>query len=56
MIGNHLDKEIEDLNRYIDNEKCTKLRQQIHLQRTKIKKYKKQINDYPDRKLSLIHI
>ena len=26
LIGSHLDKEIEDLNRYIDNEKCTKLR------------------------------
>ncbi len=50
LIGNHLDKEIEDLNRYIDKEKCTKLRKQIHLKRTKIKQYKMQINDYSERK------
>ncbi|MGC9657481.1 hypothetical protein ACO2FH_11825 [Staphylococcus epidermidis] len=41
MIGSHLDKEIEDLNQHIDNEKCTKIRKQIRLKRTKIKKYKK---------------
>ncbi|KAB2176162.1 IS1182-like element ISSep1 family transposase, partial [Staphylococcus epidermidis] len=50
LIGSHLDKEIEDLNQHIDNEKCTKIRKQIRLKRTKIKKYKKQINDYSQRK------
>lgn len=50
LIGSHLDKEIEDLNQHIDNEKCTKTRKQIRLKRTKIKKYKKQINDYSERK------
>ena len=40
MIGSHLDKEIEDLNQHINNEKCTKTRKQIRLKRTKIKKYK----------------
>lgn len=49
MIGSHLDKEIEDLNQHIDNEKCTKIKKQIRLKRTKIKKYKKQINDYSER-------
>ena len=50
LIGSHLDKEIEDLNQHIDNEKCTKIRKQIRLKRTRIKKYKKQINDYSERK------
>ena len=50
LIGSHLDKEIEDLNQHIDNEKCTKIRKQIRLKRTKIKQYKKQINDYSGRK------
>ncbi|WP_157173506.1 IS1182 family transposase, partial [Staphylococcus epidermidis] len=50
LIGSHLDKEIEDLNQHINNEKCTKTRKQIRLKRTKIKKYKKQINDYFERK------
>ncbi|MGW9857412.1 hypothetical protein ACUXIR_001868 [Staphylococcus hominis] len=50
MIGSHLDKDIEDLNQYIDNEKCTKTRRQIRLKRTKIKQYKKQINDYSEQK------
>ena len=50
MIGSHLGKEIEDLNQHIDNEKCTKIRKQIRLKRTKIKQYKKQINDYSGRK------
>ena len=36
LIGSHLDKEIEDLNQHIDNEKCTKIRKQIRLKRTKI--------------------
>ncbi len=40
LIGSHLDKEIEDLNQYIDNEKCTKIRKQIWLKRTKIKNTK----------------
>ena len=26
LIDSHLDKDIEDLNQYIDNEKCTKIR------------------------------
>ena len=26
LIGSHLDKEIEDLNQHINNEKCTKTR------------------------------
>ena len=26
LIGSHLDKEIEDLNQHIDNEKCTKIK------------------------------
>ena len=50
LIDSHLDKEIEDLNQHIDNEKCTKIRKQIRLKRTKIKQYKKQINDYSGRK------
>ncbi|MGX0341943.1 DDE family transposase [Staphylococcus hominis] len=50
FIGSHLDKEIENLNQLIDNEKCTKIRKQIRLKRTKIKIYKKQINDYSERK------
>lgn len=50
MIGSHLDKEIEDLNQHIDNERFTKIRKQICLKRIKIKKYKKQINDYFERK------
>ncbi len=50
LIGSHLDKEIEDLNQHIDNEKWTEIRKQIRLKRTKIKKYKKQINDYSERK------
>ncbi|WP_370684885.1 hypothetical protein [Staphylococcus haemolyticus] len=37
LIGSHLDKEIEDLNQHINNEKCTKTRKQIRLKRTKIK-------------------
>ncbi|MFP3490589.1 IS5/IS1182 family transposase, partial [Staphylococcus sp. SIMBA_130] len=41
LIGSHLDKDIEDLNQHIKNEKCTKTRKQIRLKRTKIKKYKK---------------
>ena len=49
MIGSHLDKEIEDLNQHINNEKCTKTRKQIRLKRTKIK-IQKQINDYFERK------
>ena len=40
MIGSHLDKEIEDLNQHINNEKCTKTRKQIRLKRTKIKNTK----------------
>ena len=40
LIGSHLDKEIEDLNQHINNEKCTKTRKQIRLKRTKIKNYK----------------
>ena len=43
MIGSHLDKEIEDLNQHIDNEKCTKIRKQIRLKRTKIKQYKSKL-------------
>ena len=50
LIGSHFDKEIEDLNQHIDNEKWTKIRKQIRLKRTKIKKYKKQINNYSERK------
>jgi len=50
LIGSHLDKEIEDLNQHIDNEKWTKIRKQIRLKRTKIKQYKKQIKDYSERK------
>ena len=38
MIGSHLDKEIEDLNQHINNEKCTK--KKIRLKRTKIKNTK----------------
>ena len=49
MIGSHLDKEIEDLNQHIDNEKWTEIRKQIRLKRTKIKNTK-QINDYSERK------
>ena len=48
MIGSHLDKEIEDLNQHIDNEKCTKIRKQIRLKRTKLNTI--QINDYSGRK------
>ena len=33
LIGSHLDKEIEDLNQHINNEKCTKTRKQIRLQK-----------------------
>ena len=40
LIGSHLDKEIEDLNQHINNEKCTKTRKQIRLKRTKIKNAK----------------
>ena len=40
LIGSHLDKEIEDLNQHINNEKCTKTRKQIRLKRTKIKNTK----------------
>ena len=40
LIGSHLDKEIEDLNQHINNEKCTKIRKQIRLKRTKIKNTK----------------
>ena len=43
LIGSHLDKEIEDLNQHIDNEKCTKIRKQIRLKRTKIKQYKSKL-------------
>ena len=43
MIGSHLDKEIEDLNQHIDNEKCTKIRKQIRLKRTKIKNTKSKL-------------
>ena len=50
LIGSHLDKEIEDLNQHIDNERWTEIRKQIRLKRTKIKQYKKQINDYSGRK------
>ena len=50
LIGSHLDKEIEDLNQHISNEECTKIRKEVRLKRTKIKKYKKQINDYSERK------
>jgi len=50
LIGSHFDKEIEDLNQHIDNEKWNKIRKQIRLKRTKIKKYKKQINNYSERK------
>ncbi|MDN8760450.1 IS5/IS1182 family transposase, partial [Staphylococcus aureus] len=50
LIGSHLDKDIEDLNQHIDNEKCTKTRKQIRLKRTKIKQYKKKINEYSERK------
>ena len=33
LIGSHLDKEIEDLNQHINNEKCTKTRKQIRLKK-----------------------
>ena len=49
MIGSHLDKEIEDLNQHINNEKCTKTRKQIRLKELK-SKIQKQINDYFERK------
>ncbi|OEK89554.1 transporter [Staphylococcus shinii] len=37
LIGTHLDKEIEDLNHYIEHEKCTRLRKQTRQKRTEIK-------------------
>ncbi|MFY0498984.1 IS5/IS1182 family transposase, partial [Staphylococcus haemolyticus] len=40
----------DDLNQHINKEKWTKTRKQIRLKRTKITKYKKQINDYFERK------
>ncbi|MGW9861810.1 LPS O-antigen subunit length determinant protein (WzzB/FepE family) [Staphylococcus epidermidis] len=43
LIGSHLDKEIEDLNQHIDNEKCTKIRKQIRLKRTKLKNTKNKL-------------
>ena len=45
MIGSHLDKEIEDLNQHINNEKCTKTRKQIRLKelKSKIQKSKSMI-------------
>ena len=49
LIGSHLDKEIEDLNQHINNEKCTKTRKQIRLKELK-SKIQKQINDYFERK------
>ena len=45
LIGSHLDKEIEDLNQHINNEKCTKTRKQIRLKELKYQKYQKQINE-----------
>jgi len=50
LIGTHLDKEIEDLNHYIEHEKCTRLRKQIRQKRTEIKRYKKKFADYSERK------
>ncbi|GGB84924.1 hypothetical protein GCM10007203_15190 [Staphylococcus nepalensis] len=41
LIGTHLDKEIEDLNHYIEHEKSTRLRKQTRQKRTEIKRYKK---------------
>lgn len=43
LIGSYLDKEIEDLNQHIDNEKCTKIRKQIRLKRTKLKNTKNKL-------------
>ena len=40
LIGSHLDKEIEDLNQHIDNEKCTKIRKQIRLKELKLNNIK----------------
>ena len=48
LIGSHLDKEIEDLNQHINNEK-TKTRNKYVSKELK-SKYKKQINDYFERK------
>ncbi|PKI09157.1 IS5/IS1182 family transposase [Staphylococcus shinii] len=50
LIGTHLDKEIEDLNHYIEHEKCTRLRKQTRQKRTEIKRYKKKFADYSERK------
>ena len=49
-IGSHLDKEIEDLNQHINNENVLKQENKYVSKRTKIKNYKKQINDYFERK------
>lgn len=50
LIGTHLDKEIEDLTHQIKHENCTKIRKQTRKKWTQIKKYKKKINDYSERK------
>ncbi len=50
LIGTHLDKEIEDLNHYIEHEKSTRLRKQTRQKRTEIKRYKKKFAAYSERK------
>ena len=50
LIGTHLDKEIEDLNHYIEHEKYTRLRKQTRQKRTETKRYKKKFADYSERK------
>ena len=49
LIGSHLDKEIEDLNQHINNEKCTKTKNKYVSKELK-SKIQKQINDYFERK------
>ena len=43
LIGSYLDKEIEDLNQHIDNEKCTKIRKQYGSKELKLKNTKSKL-------------